>query len=155
MTTFNQGKRFVPEPQGINSKAQSTTQMTHAQTSGGSRLHYHTDETVREEILKVVFKRFEDRYQEKKFLPQFLRGVLLFASLKQNLTHQTVLKMKLNKPYITLSTEPSTQQAVNVLLNIETPEVMFEELDSKKNNSDIQSIKPNSNHFTLGLFHPG
>lgn len=63
--------------------------------------------------------------------------------------------MKLNKPYITLSTEPSTQQAANVLLNIETPEVMFEELDSKKNNSDIQSIKPNSNHFTLGLFHPG
>lgn len=129
--------------------------MTHAQTSGGSRLHYHTDETVREEILKVVFKRFEDRYQEKKFLPQFLRGVLLFTSLKQNLTHQTVLKMKLNKPYITLSTEPSTQQAANVLLNIETPEVMFKELDSKKNNSDIQSIKPNSNHFTLGLFHSG
>lgn len=159
MTTLNQGKRLVPEPQGINSKAQSTTQRTRAQTSGGSRLHYHTDETVREEILKVVFKRFEDRYQEKKkwfnYFPQFLKGVLLFASLKQNLTHQTVLKMKLNKPYITLSTEPSTQQAANVLLNIETPEVMFEELDSKKNNSDIQSIKPNSNHFTLGLFHPG
>lgn len=122
-----QSGRLVPEPQGINSKAQSTTQTTRAQTSGGSRLHYHTDETVREEILKVVFKRFEDRYQEKKkwfnYFPQFLKGVLLFASLKQNLTHQTVLKMKLNKPYITLSTEPSTQQAANVLLNIETPEV--------------------------------
>ena len=63
--------------------------------------------------------------------------------------------MKLNKPYRTLISEPSTQQAVNVLLKIEPPKVMFEELGSKKNNADIQAIKPNSNHFTLGLFHPG
>lgn len=92
MTTLNQGKRLVPEPQGINSKALSTTQTTRTQTSGGSRLHYHTDETVREEILKVVFKRFEDRYQEKKKMVQ------LFSTIFKGCSAFCIFKTELNTP---------------------------------------------------------